>query len=37
MRLQLSRADNTLIGPDLYNQIFTTPRHDDDVPVRRAR
>jgi cytochrome c oxidase subunit I+III len=24
MRLQLSRPDNTLIGPDLYNQIFTT-------------
>src|SRR5207237_9883265 len=23
MRLQLSRPDNTLIGPDLYNQIFT--------------
>jgi cytochrome c oxidase subunit 1 len=24
MRLQLSRPDNALIGPDLYNQIFTT-------------
>ena len=24
MRLQLSRPDNTLLGPDLYNQIFTT-------------
>jgi len=24
MRLQLSRPDNPLIGPDLYNQIFTT-------------
>jgi cytochrome c oxidase subunit I len=24
MRLQLSRPDNGLIGPDLYNQIFTT-------------
>ena len=24
MRLQLSRANNTLIGPDLYNQLFTT-------------
>ena len=24
MRLQLARPDNTLIGPDLYNQIFTT-------------
>src|SRR6476469_7531247 len=24
MRLQLSRPDNTLIGPDLYNQVFTT-------------
>src|SRR6476469_192086 len=24
MRLQLSRPENTLIGPDLYNQIFTT-------------
>ena len=24
MRLQLSRPDNSLIGPDLYNQIFTT-------------
>jgi cytochrome c oxidase subunit I len=24
MRLQLSRPDNTIIGPDLYNQIFTT-------------
>ena len=24
MRLQLSRPDNTWIGPDLYNQIFTT-------------
>jgi cytochrome c oxidase subunit 1 len=23
MRLQLSRPENTLIGPDLYNQIFT--------------
>src|SRR5919201_1954513 len=23
MRLQLARADNTLIGPDLYNQLFT--------------
>jgi cytochrome c oxidase subunit 1 len=23
MRLQLSRADNKIIGPDLYNQIFT--------------
>ena len=23
MRLQLSQPDNTLIGPDLYNQIFT--------------
>ena len=23
MRLQLSRADNALIGPDLYNQLFT--------------
>jgi cytochrome c oxidase subunit 1 len=23
MRLQLSRPDNTFIGPDLYNQIFT--------------
>ncbi|HEY4368713.1 MAG TPA: cytochrome c oxidase subunit I [Steroidobacteraceae bacterium] len=23
MRLQLSRAENTLIGPDLYNQLFT--------------
>ena len=24
MRLQLSRPDNSLIGPDLYNQLFTT-------------
>jgi cytochrome c oxidase subunit 1 len=24
MRLQLAQPDNTLIGPDLYNQIFTT-------------
>jgi heme/copper-type cytochrome/quinol oxidase subunit 1 len=24
MRLQLSRPDNTLLGPDLYNEIFTT-------------
>jgi len=24
MRLQLSRADNALIGPDFYNQLFTT-------------
>jgi cytochrome c oxidase subunit 1 len=24
MRLQLSRSDNTLLPPDLYNQIFTT-------------
>src|SRR5205823_12211523 len=24
MRLQLARPDNGLIGPDLYNQIFTT-------------
>jgi cytochrome c oxidase subunit I len=24
MRLQLSRPDNALIGPDLYNQLFTT-------------
>jgi cytochrome c oxidase subunit 1 len=24
MRLQLARPDNTLIGPDLYNQIFST-------------
>ena len=24
MRLQLARPDNTLLGPDLYNQIFTT-------------
>ena len=24
MRLQLARPDNTFIGPDLYNQIFTT-------------
>jgi cytochrome c/quinol oxidase subunit I len=24
MRLQLSRPNNTFIGPDLYNQIFTT-------------
>jgi cytochrome c oxidase subunit I+III len=24
MRLQLSRPDNTFIGPDLYNQIFST-------------
>jgi cytochrome c oxidase subunit I len=24
MRLQLSRPDNGLIGPDLYNQLFTT-------------
>ena len=24
MRLQLSRPDNTVLGPDLYNQIFTT-------------
>jgi cytochrome c oxidase subunit I+III len=23
MRLQLSRADNSLVGPDLYNQLFT--------------
>src|SRR5437762_1457611 len=23
MRMQLSRPENTLIGPDLYNQIFT--------------
>jgi cytochrome c oxidase subunit 1 len=23
MRLQLSRPDNTLLGPDLYNQVFT--------------
>jgi cytochrome c oxidase subunit 1 len=23
MRLQLSRADNALVGPDLYNQLFT--------------
>src|SRR3954449_11006665 len=24
MRLQLSRPDNTIVGPDLYNQLFTT-------------
>jgi cytochrome c oxidase subunit 1 len=24
MRLQLARPDNTLLGPDLYNQVFTT-------------
>jgi len=24
MRIQLSRPDNTFIGPDLYNEIFTT-------------
>jgi cytochrome c oxidase subunit 1 len=24
MRIQLSRPDNTFLGPDLYNQIFTT-------------
>jgi len=24
MRLQLSRPDNSFLGPDLYNQIFTT-------------
>src|ERR1041384_6988229 len=24
MRLQLSRPDNDLIGPDVYNQLFTT-------------
>jgi cytochrome c oxidase subunit I+III len=24
MRLQLARPDNTILGPDLYNQIFTT-------------
>ena len=24
MRLQLSRPDNNILGPDLYNQIFTT-------------
>src|SRR5689334_19783859 len=24
MRLQLARPDNTVVGPDLYNQIFTT-------------
>jgi cytochrome c oxidase subunit I+III len=24
MRLQLSRADNHLVGPDLYNRLFTT-------------
>ena len=24
MRLQLARPDNTFLGPDLYNQIFTT-------------
>jgi cytochrome c oxidase subunit I+III len=24
MRLQLSRPDNTILGPDLYNQVFTT-------------
>ncbi len=24
MRLQLARPENTLIGPDLYNQLFTT-------------
>jgi cytochrome c oxidase subunit I len=24
MRLQLSRPDNTVLGPDLYNQIFST-------------
>src|SRR6185503_16309119 len=24
MRLQLSRPDNSILGPDLYNQIFTT-------------
>src|SRR5438552_19196246 len=23
MRIQLARADNTFLGPDLYNQIFT--------------
>src|SRR5689334_3146684 len=23
MRLQLSRPDNTLVGPDFYNQLFT--------------
>ena len=23
MRLQLARPDNTLVGPDLYNQLFT--------------
>jgi cytochrome c oxidase subunit I+III len=23
MRLQLSRAENSLVGPDLYNQLFT--------------
>ena len=36
MRIQLARPDNTFLGPDLYNQIFTDARHDDDVPVRRA-
>src|SRR4051812_40304148 len=24
MRLQLARAENHIVGPDLYNQIFTT-------------
>ena len=23
MRMQLARPDNTFLGPDLYNQIFT--------------
>ena len=24
MRMQLARPENTLIGPDRYNQLFTT-------------
>ena len=34
--LQLAVPENTLLGPDLYNQFFTDARHDDDVPLRRA-
>ena len=35
MRMQLARPENSLIGPDRYNQIFTVHGSDDDVPVRR--
>ena len=40
MRLQLSRPENDILGPDLYNQIFTvhgtTMMYQFAVPVRNA-